>query len=142
VARETAAAAIALREGAQGPEVCVVQLGEQWGVPWTLLGKGEVPKQSALRALAEAGVKANLQDVDPGFYRTHEQVYRKGIDKVRREVHFFRVRCKTEPAGGTWLGPDEALAKVTSKAVKEAMLHALGRAPAPSPKEPKPLFEE
>ena len=69
--RETAAAAVAVRGGPGGVQVCVVQQGEQWSVPWAMIGKGEVPKQTALRALAEAsGVKAGLQDVDPRFYKT------------------------------------------------------------------------
>jgi ADP-ribose pyrophosphatase YjhB (NUDIX family) len=145
VARETAAAAIALRGEDSAQQVCLVQSGEQWSVPWSLLGKGEVPKQTALRALREAtGVDASLTDIDPRFYRTQEQVYRKGIDKMRREVHFFKVRVKAEPSGGTWLPVPDALAKVTSKTVREALEAALGIAkPPPAQAKPaKPLFDD
>lgn len=144
VARETAAAAVAVREGAQGTEVCLVKSGEAWSVPWSLLGKGEIPKQTALRALAEAtGIKAGLADVDGRYYRTFEQVYRKGIDKVRREVHVYKVKVPGEPAGGTWLPAAEGCAKVTSKSVREAMEHALGLAKPAPPKAPsEPTFEE
>lgn len=144
MARETAAAAIGVRDGGSGTEVLVVQNGGQWTVPWAMLGKGEIPKQTALRALAEqAGVKATLADVDGRYYRTFEQVYRKGIDKVRREVHVFKVKCGSEPAGGTWLPAAEGCAKVTSKSVREAMEHALGLAKPPPPKAPaEPTFEE
>lgn len=144
MSRETAAAAIAVREGAQGLEVCLVQSGEHWSVPWSLLGKGEIPKQTALRALFEAtGIKAALPDVDGRYYRTFEQVYRRGIDKVRREVHVFKVKASADAAGGTWLPPVEACAKVTSKSVREAMEHALGLAKPPPPKPPaEPKFEE
>jgi ADP-ribose pyrophosphatase YjhB (NUDIX family) len=124
VARETAAACIALR--GEPPELCVVQTGDQWGIPLALLARGEVPKQTALRALREAsGVEATLGDVDPRFYRTTEHVYRKGIDKVRREVHVYKVRVKAEPAGGTWLPAAEAVAKLTSKTVRELVEAAL-----------------
>jgi ADP-ribose pyrophosphatase YjhB (NUDIX family) len=133
MARETAAAAVGVRGAPGSVQVCVVQQGEQWGLPWAMVGKGEVPKQTALRALAEAsGVKAGLQDVDSKFYKTIEQVYRRGIDKVRREVHFFRVRAPADPSGGIWLGPQEALAKVTSKAVREVLEAALASELGPS----------
>jgi ADP-ribose pyrophosphatase YjhB (NUDIX family) len=126
VVRETAAAAIAVRPSEAGPQVCVVQQGEQWSVPWALLGKGEVPKQTALRALREAsGVETTLADVDPRFYRTAEQVYRRGIDKMRREVHFYRVKAPDQPAGGTWLPAAEAVQRVTSKTVRDALEAAL-----------------
>lgn len=150
MARETAAAAIAIRDGTHGQEVCLVQTGEQWGVPWSLLGKGEIPKQTALRALFEAtGIQATLPDVDVRYYRTFEQVYRKAtekskvLDKVRREVHVYKVKAKAGASGGTWLPPAEACAKVTSKSVREAMEHALGLAkPAPPKPATAPTFEE
>ena len=144
MARETAAAAIAVRDGAQGTEVCLVQTGEAWSVPWSLLGKGEIPKQTALRALREAtGIDAVLPDVDGRYYRTFEQVYRKGIDKVRREVHVYKIKCSAEASGGTWLPAPEGCAKVTSKSVREAMEHALGLAkPAPPKVVAEPKFEE
>jgi ADP-ribose pyrophosphatase YjhB (NUDIX family) len=124
--RETAAAAIGIREGPSGPEVCLVQSGEQWGVPWALIGKGEVPKQTALRALMEAsGLQASLADVDPRFYKTQEQLYRKGIDKVRREIHYYRIKAAAQPSGGQWLPAQEAVAKVTSKSVREILQAAL-----------------
>jgi 8-oxo-dGTP pyrophosphatase MutT (NUDIX family) len=144
MARETAAACIAVREGPQGTEVCLVQNGEQWSVPWSLLGKGEIPKQTALRALREqTGIQAGLVDVDGRYYRTFEQVYRKGIDKVRREVHVFKVKVPGEPSGGHWLPTTEGCAKVTSKSVREAMEHALGLAKPAETKAPAaPTFEE
>lgn len=135
--RETAAAAIALRGEPGSQEVCLVQSGEQWSVPWSMIAKGEVPKQTALRALHEAsGVQCGLADVDARFYKTIEQVYRKGIDKVRREVHFFRVRAPATPSGGTWLPADDAVKRVTSKSVREVLEAALGRTPPPAAKPP------
>jgi hypothetical protein len=125
--------------------VCLVQAGEQWTIPMALLGKGEIPKQTALRALRESsGVDASLADVDARWYKTTEQVYRKGIDKVRREVHFYRVKVKPGLAGGSWFGEDEALGKVTSRAAREMLESALGRE-KPQPvgaAASKPLFED
>lgn len=71
--------------------------------------------------------------MDPRFYRTIEQSYRRGTDKVRREVHVYRVRAGQEPSAGQWVPAQEALAKVTSKAVREALEAALGGPPGPAP---------
>ncbi|MCA1813085.1 MAG: NUDIX domain-containing protein [Halobacteriales archaeon] len=143
--RETAAACIAMRGEGESKEICLVQAGEAWTIPMALLGKGEIPKQTALRALREAsGVEAQLGDVDPAWYKTTEQVYRKGIEKVRREVHFYRVRVKPDLAGGQWFKAPDALVKVTSKAAREMLEAALGLAKPPpvSTKPAKPLFED
>lgn len=123
--RETAAACIAVRR--DPPEVCLVSAGEgQWSLPMALVGKGEVPKQTALRALREAtGLEAGLADVEGGFYRTVEHVYRKGIEKVRREVHVYKVRAPSTPSGGTWVPAGEAAARVTSKTMRELVEAAL-----------------
>jgi hypothetical protein len=70
-------------------------------------------------------------------------VYRKGIDKVRREVHVFKVRVGAEPSGGTWLPGPDALGKVTSKSVRELVEDALGLAPPkPPPATKADPFEE
>ena len=143
MARETGAAAIAVR--GETPEVCLVSSAEgQWSIPLALLGKGEVPKQTALRALREAsGVEAGLGDIDPRFYKTVEHVYRKGIDKVRREVHVYKVLVKAEPSGGTWLPATEAVARVTSKSVRDLLEAALGFAkPPPAPPAPKSRMDD
>jgi hypothetical protein len=126
MARETHAACIALREREGAREVCIVEQEGQGALPSAALAKGEIPKQTALRALHEAsGVQATLAQVDPRFYRTSEHVFRKGIDKVRRETHYYLVRVGPEAAAGTWVPEKEAPERVASKAMREALEAAL-----------------
>lgn len=128
---EVVATAIAVRRAAAGApaaEVLLLKLDDgRVMLPSAPLVKGEIPKQTALRALWEStGLQADLRAIDARFYKMTTQVFRKGIDKEERQTHFFRVNV---PPGATftngdWL-PAEAALAVIAPAGREILAEAL-----------------
>jgi 8-oxo-dGTP pyrophosphatase MutT (NUDIX family) len=111
------AAAVAHREGAEGPEFLLVRTtgGKKWTFPKGHVKKGEDPREAALReSQEEAGVSGEIA-LDPLAEYNYPNTRRRGGDD-RVVAYLLDVTDQQPPPESfrepTWFAPEEAREKL------------------------------